>query len=425
MVALRIPASVSSWCSENLELSRGGGAHNIRPMEGLRGFAAFIVFLTHYCGFVFPFVGASAVWPSVIGPLDVIGNSGVDLFFILSGYLIYGSLLSRAQPFGVYLSRRWQRIYPVFTVMFLLYIPLSFAFPSESKIPAPLGEALAYLAANFLLLVPVLVPFDPMVDVTWSLSYEMFYYVLTPILIAVFSLRLRSTGWRVAFFVILALLYAGTFMVFGGKPRLLMFVAGILLYEVIKNTRVRAPGSLLTLTLCTLGLTGYVLAPGGKLGELVKVAVLCVAYFPLCYCCFANPGARLRRIFVWTPLRWFGNLSYSFYMIHALAMQAAILILTRVLNPSADYGLLFFLAMMPVLFVSALVPALVLFLLVERPLSLKNTAQSQQQSSPATTILIGPAQPRQGASAAAPLAFQRTFQQPASSSRAAKRPAKP
>ena len=39
------------WLSPYFELSRGS-AHNVRPMEGLRGFAVFLVFLVHYATLV-------------------------------------------------------------------------------------------------------------------------------------------------------------------------------------------------------------------------------------------------------------------------------------------------------------------------------------------------------------------------------------
>ena len=37
-----------AWLSRRFELSRHGSAANVRPMEGLRGFAVFLVFVVHY-----------------------------------------------------------------------------------------------------------------------------------------------------------------------------------------------------------------------------------------------------------------------------------------------------------------------------------------------------------------------------------------
>lgn len=379
---------VRGWLEDKLELSRGGSAQNIRPMEGLRGFAAFIVFITHYCGFILPHLDP-AVYDGPLRSMDRLGDTGVDLFFVLSGYLIYGSLISRPQPFGPYMMRRIQRIYPVFLVVFLVYIPLSFIFPGENKIPGPADDALIYLVANFFLLVPMLVPFDPLVNVTWSLSYEMFFYVLTPLLILVLRLRERRPGWRIAFFALVALGYITYCLAFGGKHRIIMFIAGIILFEALKHTRLRAPGSLLTLFCLLTGLAAFTILPEGSEAAPVKAIVLFFTYFILCFHCFFHQAAWLRRAFEWTPLRWFGNMSYSFYMVHALAMQGFILVVSRLFVPATgDKGLLFFWGMMPVLFLAALLPALALYLLVERPFSLvsnkKGSVPSPMQPPPSS-----------------------------------------
>jgi len=51
---------------------------------------------------------------------DAVGFAGVDIFFVISGFLIYGGLLRRPQPYLVFMLRRIRRLYPVFTVMLLM-----------------------------------------------------------------------------------------------------------------------------------------------------------------------------------------------------------------------------------------------------------------------------------------------------------------
>ena len=124
-----------TWLAQRFELSRGGEAANVRPMEGLRGFAVLLVFLTHYAGMVEPWIAGSTETVRIASGLRHVGHAGVDLFFVLSGYLIYGSLMKRAQPFIGFMRRRVARIYPAFIVVFIAYVLMSFAFPSESRIP--------------------------------------------------------------------------------------------------------------------------------------------------------------------------------------------------------------------------------------------------------------------------------------------------
>ncbi|RYE73175.1 MAG: acyltransferase, partial [Oxalobacteraceae bacterium] len=143
------------------EFSRKVAGNNLLSMEGMRGFAVFLVFLVHYASLADP---AGAVWISK--PMHRMGNAGVDLFFVLSGFLIYGSLVSREQPFLTYMGRRIQRIYPTFLAILATYCVLSVVFPAQSKIPQE--GAFWYLLQNLLLL-PGMLPIEPMITVAWSL----------------------------------------------------------------------------------------------------------------------------------------------------------------------------------------------------------------------------------------------------------------
>lgn len=358
------------WLAEKFELSRGGDSHNVRPMEGLRGFAVFLVFMVHYVTLVQPWISANTSLLVLTSALHTIGNTGVDLFFVLSGYLIYGSLIARAQPFTRFMARRIQRIYPAFLVVFLVYIALSFAFPAENKIPTPAAAGLLYLIQNFLLL-PGLFPIEPMITVAWSLSYEMFYYLLIPIAIAVFRLRDRSATWRVTFFLALAALTVIYCATFGGHVRLIMFLSGILLHEAIASRQSPAPTGMLGLLALMLGLLATLLPIPGASGFALKVSILFCGFFVLCLACFRTPSGWLPRAFSWTPLRRLGNMSYSYYLLHGLALKAGFLALTFAL-PVANYGPWLFWALMPVMFTLTLIPAAILFLAVERPLSLSS-----------------------------------------------------
>src|SRR5262249_31126812 len=150
-----------------------------------------------------PWVADQSDLVALTQSLRVIGDTGVDLFFVLSGYLIYGSLIARRQAFLPFISRRIERIYPAFVVVFALYVALAFAFPMENKIPGNVVDGALYLVANVLLL-PGLFPIRPLNTVAWSLSYEMFFYLVIPLTITVFRLRDRTPAFRSAFFSVLA-----------------------------------------------------------------------------------------------------------------------------------------------------------------------------------------------------------------------------
>jgi exopolysaccharide production protein ExoZ len=162
---------ILKFLADQFELARGGQAQNIRPMEGLRGFAVFLVFLVHYASLSGPMIAWVSWLRQGVEAVHIIGNVGVDLFFVLSGYLIYGTLISKPRNFFSFMKRRVWRIYPVFLVVFAIYFVLSFVFPSESKIPNSLTGGAIYLLQNLLLL-PGVFSIPPMIFVAWSLSYE-------------------------------------------------------------------------------------------------------------------------------------------------------------------------------------------------------------------------------------------------------------
>lgn len=386
-----------NWLAQRFELSRGGQADNVRPMEGLRGFAVFLVFLTHYASMVTPWIADSPATLQLAFGLRAFGHAGVDLFFVLSGYLIYGSLMRHPQPFLRFMRRRIVRIYPSFLAVFIAYVLLSFAFPAESRIPEPATAAALYLLQNLLLL-PGLFPIEAMITVAWSLSYEMFFYLATPAIIGALGLRARSRRWRVACLLALAGALALHGALAGGPIRLMMFLAGMLLHEAMVPPRTVPPVAGRTGLLALLVGLGSMLLPveGSRVLQTLQVCILFVAWPLLCLACFQSPSARLPRSFSWTPLRWLGNMSYSYYLLHGLVLNAGFLLLAWAWPPAVQGAWLFW-AALPVLFVLTLGPTAMLFLLVERPLSLMTTR------APAPALQAGPGQPlRQERAVASP-----------------------
>ena len=350
------------------ELARGGQAANLRPMEGMRGFAVFLVFQVHYATLVSPWLVNAGAAEAIFSGLHGIGNAGVDLFFVLSGYLIYATLIESSRPFGGYLARRVLRIYPTFLVVFAVYLVLTQLQPeAQRKVPHQALEATVYIAQNLLLL-PGIFTIEPLISVAWSLSYEMFYYLLMPLLIGVFGLRGCTRAWRMGFFCVLGLLAFSAAAVWGGPVRLTLFLAGVLLYELLAQGRWLAPRASVA-ALALLGCLAALLIPmPGPAGQALRSAVLCTGFFVLCWNCFAQPQGGLARLFSVTPLRWLGNMSYSYYLVHGLSLQVFFLVVGKLLGPTRSDALA--VLMMAPAFLFTLLPSAMLFLCIERPLSL-------------------------------------------------------
>jgi peptidoglycan/LPS O-acetylase OafA/YrhL len=354
-----------NWLRNNFEISHAKHK-SLASMEGIRGFAVFLVFLVHYTTLINPWLVVNSNTYEIAESIRRIGNIGVDLFFVLSGFLIYGMLIKKHKPFAPYLLRRIQRIYPTFTVVLVLYLILSALFPSASKLPKEWGDAIFLIFQNFLLL-PGLFDITAIVTVAWSLSYELFYYLFIPLLILLTAMRRWNPVLRVTFFGLGSILLFIYFVNYGGPMRLLMFVPGIILYEFIQNNWLKnfPPVGLpaLIIAIVFVSIQASMNIPAWSI-----YIVLYILFFIFCLECFSSSGTTT-QLFSYSPIRWLGNMSYSYYLIHGLSLKFCFLILEKV-HPAQQTDNGIFWMLLPIMFCISLIPSAILFIYIEKPFSL-------------------------------------------------------
>lgn len=352
------------WFRDTFELSRGGASGNVRSMEGMRGLAVTAVFFVHYCGLAMPYANKTAL-ANGMNALHAMGNLGVDLFFVLSGYLIYAAALKRPQ-YGQFMARRIRRIYPTFLTVFLVYLLLSIALPHESKIPSGMWNAVAYVAENALLL-PGIFPIEPLVTVAWSLSYEMLYYLLIPLLVMGLGLHRWRRGNRIVLFLTLALVGVMASLAWG-HVRVIMFIGGILLYE-LRDKRIRLP--FVAPTALVAGFASMLL-PNGTYELEAMHAVILFAMLPLfCSACFSQSSLSSKCLSAW-PIRWLGNMSYSYYLLHGLVIKIVLMAMMHVHAPTGHEAMLVAALLIPA-YLFTIAASAVLFVIIERPFSLRDS----------------------------------------------------
>lgn len=142
-------------------------------VQTYRGFAALLVVLYHAAGAVRVFFGGD------IHAFDF-GWSGVQFFFVLSGYIImhvHGAEIGTPARLGNYMGKRLLRIYPLYILISLALVPAWFLIPSDTE---PYRTSLVSLLLS-VALIPQ--PHPPNLSVAWTLIHEMFFYVMFAILL--------------------------------------------------------------------------------------------------------------------------------------------------------------------------------------------------------------------------------------------------
>lgn len=354
----------------------GGGASRVIPMEGLRGLAVLLVFFVHLQAL---FGGYARAVPAVFRAsefLGYIGNSGVDLFFLLSGFFIYGALIRRPVPYGQFMQRRIERLYPTFLAVFAIYLALSAVFPSENKIHGTLLHAGLFVVANMFLL-PGFFNFTPIITVAWSLSFEFFFYLLAPVVIAAGGMRKWRVRYRLIFLLAFWVIFAlATYSVHSNHIRMLSFISGAVLYEVVKHAPVRKwltpAGEWLAILFVPVAFAVYFFiqrtASHPAYEWIFPVVALTAAFFFLTLFACEYQG-RLCWLFSRAPIRYLGNMSYSYYLIHGLTLKAVAMVFIIVLGAQASLPV--FVVAIFVGFAATWISSSLLFWLVEKRFSLQ------------------------------------------------------
>jgi len=170
--------------------------HEFTGLDHLRALAITLVFLFHYTIFRHP------AW---MDGFQHYGWTGVDLFFVLSGFLISNQLFAEKQrrntvSLKIFYIKRSLRILPPYLFILLIYIFFP-AFHEREKL-APLWKMFTF-TQNFNQDISVYGTFSH----AWSLCVEEQFYLLFPLtLLFIWSTRMKKNpGWLIPAFFLLPL----------------------------------------------------------------------------------------------------------------------------------------------------------------------------------------------------------------------------
>jgi len=311
-----------------------------QPLDGMRTLAVAFVVLYH---FHVPGFGG--------------GFIGVNVFFVLSGYLITSILIREHRAtgrirLGAFWLRRLLRLYPALLVMVLVGVTLWVLLGNDGGATlAPQSAALLALSYTGNLARSLARVSQGVFSPTWSLATEeQFYLIWPPILFLLLSKRAR-TGLVIGALAVLVvassaagwLLYddrggsATPDIYFNPVFNVAPLLMGCILALGLSGERMRrALAGRLGTVLAVTGLAGilaiqFTITADWK--QLPAVFGLVLPAVGLATACFIA-GTAARRSFVsralsWRPVAWFGrNMSYSLYLWHVVVLDLVLMTLS-------------------------------------------------------------------------------------------------
>src|SRR5882757_9437322 len=321
-------------------------------LNAIRGAAALIVLLGHTRSLFFSSFTAMS-GPTTQAGNDIarsnrptIGEEAVIIFFVLSGYLVGGSVIRSVKngtwSWKSYLFKRITRLWVVLIPALFFGISLDilgmhlfgsptsiYAAPPSTLVPHDLATRLSWkvIVANATFLQRILAPTAGTNNSLWSLAYEWWYYLQFPMLVLAFS-KGSKPFIRVLY---LGLLLGSAFFV--GNDIMTLFPCW-LLGAAIATIPVRKLSRSFAIPLLAFSISALCLVKMFDLSKYGAAWCAAIACALILFCAVRQPG-RCSNVLYQRVAGFFSDISYTLYLIH---LPLAIFICALVNRPWHYYS---------------------------------------------------------------------------------------
>jgi peptidoglycan/LPS O-acetylase OafA/YrhL len=307
-------------------------AERIPALDAIRGIAILLVMMRHFLA-----EPAVAHLPPLLAELIGFGWSGVDLFFVLSGFLITGNLLRHrgsAHYYRNFYARRTLRIFPLYyaVLCFVFLVVARFSWFEPERVRYAVEHQLwLWLYATNLLIVKNSGYILASINHFWSLAIEEHFYLVWPAVVAGFSGRSLR---RVILLVIGAafLIRCACLVVAPTSPaayvltpcRMDSLAFGAMLACLVRDVGLqqvaryaRPLGGACALVIASIGIWRGTLAPADHMMLSIGVTIIALGYSAaIVSAVAAPPSSLLGRLVSLRVLRFFGKYAYGLYVFH-------------------------------------------------------------------------------------------------------------
>lgn len=283
-------------------------------LTSVRGLAAMVIVFYHAHYYVAPYL------PAPLNSFIRHGNLAVDMFFVLSGfvlYLNYAGRVSTSWPdMASFMKKRIARVYPLHILMLGCFLAFGLAVALKH------GDWPAFMPLDYFLLSLFLLQNVGFTDIlawnvpAWSISTELIAYILFPFFLAVFRMADRRTG------TLFAIIAAATSLLY-----VFFWVTGWPFPDDIqRNGLMRCLTQfVIGMATCELYVRGTVDQRSGAVAGLVAALCLSLLVYdtqspvvPILWCSLIMALTQWTRLnpLLWRPLVYLGDISYAIYLSH-------------------------------------------------------------------------------------------------------------
>ena len=310
-----------------------------RALDGLRGMGALLVVLYHF------------QYPNHVTHVVFVKNGylAVDLFFILSGFVLYArysGVIKDALSLQRFLCLRFFRVYPLHFVMLLIFVALELVkaialhsgwVMAGQQMPFTGGKSYGALIASVFLFQGLPIWSQPTWNFpSWSISCEFVAYLVFSLVVVTGIVRCKAffaAGTTLATVSYCALAFARNTLdaVDWGLARCLAgFFFGMLIFHFAAGARGKQLLAQPTAVIgaCEIAVVMAVvltmsLVSGGAILTIVPLFIIAVVVLQL-------DLGPIARILMSVPIQLLGRISYSIYMVHAFILLALSIGLKRI-----------------------------------------------------------------------------------------------
>ncbi|MFJ3409423.1 acyltransferase family protein [Pseudomonas protegens] len=299
-------------------------ASRIVALDGLRGVAALIVFVSHYSN-------ETGLFGGILGWGG--GQTGVMLFFLLSGFLVSNLHISQKLDWSslwVYIVRRVSRVYPLFLIAAALPGLLIFLeFPGQIAMSG-INSIERYLGQVFLL--------DRGENVFWTIQIEVLFYIVFVGLWFGFGALSKTSFFCLVLTCAVLIWFLGPLSNLQFFHTAHYFLFGVLSALIYGGVSIKHSSRVISLIGLVLLLAMPLTFPKVfKIlfgGDIVSwESSLIVAQLLIVFNVALRDRYYLRWFLSLRPLVWLGKVSYSVYLIHYFVICGVVSFTT----PSDNY----------------------------------------------------------------------------------------